>query len=125
MIYARGIEEALGHVASARSEYRQISREWHTYLGFSGFQRLAKIQPVASQTPDPKQATDLLMNHSVTLKRKALSELPNQSQTTESSQSIIFEQDKKSSVSVRRQAKKPARYRDELDEEPVPKRCCS
>jgi hypothetical protein len=34
-IYARGIEEALGHVASARAEYRQISREWHSWLGFA------------------------------------------------------------------------------------------
>lgn len=34
-IYARGIEEAPGHVASARAEYRQISREWHSWLGFA------------------------------------------------------------------------------------------
>lgn len=34
-IYARGIEEAPGHVASARTEYRQISREWHSWLGFA------------------------------------------------------------------------------------------
>jgi hypothetical protein len=33
-IYARGIEEAPGHVASARAEYRDISRRWHTILGF-------------------------------------------------------------------------------------------
>jgi hypothetical protein len=33
-IYARGIEEALGHVASARAEHRQVSREWHSRLGF-------------------------------------------------------------------------------------------
>ena len=33
-IYARGIEEAPGHVASARAEYRLISRAWHTFLGF-------------------------------------------------------------------------------------------
>jgi hypothetical protein len=33
-IYARGIEEAPGHVESARAEYRQISREWHSWLGF-------------------------------------------------------------------------------------------
>lgn len=35
LIYARGIEEAPGHVASARSEYRALSRDWHLYLGFS------------------------------------------------------------------------------------------
>lgn len=34
-VYARGIEEAPGHVASARAEYRQISREWHSWLGFA------------------------------------------------------------------------------------------
>ena len=34
-IYARGIEEAPGHVASARAEYRQICREWHSWLGFA------------------------------------------------------------------------------------------
>jgi len=34
-VYARGIEEAPGHVASARAEYRQISREWHSWLRFA------------------------------------------------------------------------------------------
>ncbi|KFY31540.1 hypothetical protein V493_01012 [Pseudogymnoascus sp. VKM F-4281 (FW-2241)] len=34
-VYARGIEEAPGHVASARAEYRQISCEWHSWLGFA------------------------------------------------------------------------------------------
>lgn len=34
-IYARGIEEAPGHVATARAEYRQISRAWHSWLGFA------------------------------------------------------------------------------------------
>lgn len=34
-IYARGVEEAPGHVASARAEYRQISRAWHSWLGFA------------------------------------------------------------------------------------------
>ena len=34
-IYARGIEEAPGHVASARAEYRQISRAWHSWIGFA------------------------------------------------------------------------------------------
>lgn len=33
-IYARGIEEAPGHVASVRAEYRDISRRWHKCLGF-------------------------------------------------------------------------------------------
>jgi hypothetical protein len=34
-IYARGIEEAPGHVEAARAEYRQISRAWHSWLGFA------------------------------------------------------------------------------------------
>jgi hypothetical protein len=34
LVYARGIEEAPGHVASARAEYRALSREWHAFLGF-------------------------------------------------------------------------------------------
>ena len=33
-VYARGIEEAPGHVASARAEYRALSRAWHSFLGF-------------------------------------------------------------------------------------------
>jgi hypothetical protein len=36
-IYARGIEEAPGQVAAARAEYRQISREWHAWLGLAPF----------------------------------------------------------------------------------------
>ncbi|TEY20812.1 hypothetical protein BOTCAL_1739g00010 [Botryotinia calthae] len=75
MIYARGMEEAPGHIASARAEYRQISREWHTYLGFSGFKRIAQIQLVRPhlQTLNPRQPIDLLVDHQAPLKRKALS----------------------------------------------------
>jgi hypothetical protein len=36
-VYARGIEEAPGHTEQARAEYRQISREWHAWLGLSPF----------------------------------------------------------------------------------------
>lgn len=42
LAYARGIDEAPGHVASARSEYRRISREWHSWLGFGGYQSKTK-----------------------------------------------------------------------------------
>lgn len=35
-IYARGLEEAAGHVQSRRAEYRAVSREWHQFLGFLG-----------------------------------------------------------------------------------------
>jgi hypothetical protein len=33
-IYARGLEEAPGAVEARRMEYRAISREWHSFLGF-------------------------------------------------------------------------------------------
>ncbi|MCJ1360602.1 MAG: hypothetical protein MMC33_010610 [Icmadophila ericetorum] len=34
-VYARGIEEAPGHVTARKEEYRQICREWHAWLGFT------------------------------------------------------------------------------------------
>jgi hypothetical protein len=33
-IYARGLQEAPGHVKARSSEYRAVSREWHSFLGF-------------------------------------------------------------------------------------------
>jgi hypothetical protein len=42
IIYARGLEEAPGHIASAKTEYRRIGREWHTWLGFGGYQAVKK-----------------------------------------------------------------------------------
>jgi hypothetical protein len=33
-IYARGLQEAPGHVKAWSSEYRAVSREWHSFLGF-------------------------------------------------------------------------------------------
>ena len=36
-IYARGLQEAPGHVESRRQEYRMISKEWHILLGFRGY----------------------------------------------------------------------------------------
>src|SRR6201995_4619968 len=47
-IYARGIEEAPGHFASARAEYRQISREWHSWLGFAFYlgRRASTYEPL-------------------------------------------------------------------------------
>ncbi|KDN63954.1 hypothetical protein CSUB01_12491 [Colletotrichum sublineola] len=38
LTYARGLEEAPGHVAGAKAEYRRISREWHAWLGLGGYQ---------------------------------------------------------------------------------------
>ncbi|KAK2470205.1 hypothetical protein H9L39_18353 [Fusarium oxysporum f. sp. albedinis] len=37
LTYARGLDEASGHVAGAKAEYRQISREWHAWLGLGGY----------------------------------------------------------------------------------------
>jgi hypothetical protein len=36
-VYARLLEEAPGHVASARQQYRVVSTEWHTFLGFNAY----------------------------------------------------------------------------------------
>jgi hypothetical protein len=33
-IYARGLEEVLGHIQTRRAEYRKISQEWYRFLGF-------------------------------------------------------------------------------------------
>jgi hypothetical protein len=33
-VYARGLQEAPGHVKARSSEYRAVSREWHSFLGF-------------------------------------------------------------------------------------------
>jgi hypothetical protein len=33
-VYARGLEEAAGHVEARKSEYRKVSQEWHRFLGF-------------------------------------------------------------------------------------------
>jgi hypothetical protein len=33
-VYARGLQEAPGHVEARRRQYRAISREWHEFLGF-------------------------------------------------------------------------------------------
>jgi hypothetical protein len=32
--YARDVREAHRHIASIRAEYRQLSRSWHTCMGF-------------------------------------------------------------------------------------------
>lgn len=33
-VYARGMEEAAGHIEARRASYRTISQEWHAFLGF-------------------------------------------------------------------------------------------
>lgn len=34
-LYARGLEEAPGHVEARRAEFRAVSRRWHAFLGFA------------------------------------------------------------------------------------------
>jgi hypothetical protein len=36
-VYARGLQEAPGHVEARRRQYRAISREWHGFLGFETY----------------------------------------------------------------------------------------
>ncbi|KAF9882574.1 hypothetical protein FE257_006756 [Aspergillus nanangensis] len=33
-VYARGLQEAPGHIEARRRQYRAVSREWHEFLGF-------------------------------------------------------------------------------------------
>jgi hypothetical protein len=49
--YARGLEEAAGHVEARKSEYRRISQEWHDFLGFP-----------SSSLPSRKRALDDITN---------------------------------------------------------------
>jgi len=37
LTYAQGLDEAPGHIAGAKAEYRRISREWHAWLGLGGY----------------------------------------------------------------------------------------
>ena len=37
IVYARGLEEAPGHVEERKTAYRAISREWHSFLGFGTY----------------------------------------------------------------------------------------
>jgi hypothetical protein len=73
-IYARGIEEAPGHIASARAEYRQISRAWHDLLGVAG-PAPASQQPTSNDqalthlksAQQPRSARDQIRGDSVAL----------------------------------------------------------
>ena len=93
-IYARGIEEAPGHTEQARAEYRQISREWHAWLGLApipnnplpkfgkGFS-VARKKPAttwmdaqAGHTTDTAERIYARIGSSrLSLKRKALSDI--------------------------------------------------
>ena len=70
-IYAQGIEEAPGHVASARAEYRQISRAWHSWLGFALYLG-GRAGAREAGEPGPKSASS---SSGLSSKRKALADL--------------------------------------------------
>ncbi|OOO04500.1 hypothetical protein AFCA_000004 [Aspergillus flavus] len=36
-VYARGLQEAPGHIEARRRQYRTISRKWHSFLGFETY----------------------------------------------------------------------------------------
>jgi hypothetical protein len=70
-IYARGIEEAPGHVASARAEYRQISRAWHSWLGFALYLG-GRAGACEAGGPGPNSASS---SSGLSPKRKSLADL--------------------------------------------------
>jgi hypothetical protein len=41
-VYARGLQEAPGHIKMRSMEYRAVSREWHSFLGFRVFLSVRK-----------------------------------------------------------------------------------
>jgi hypothetical protein len=58
-IYARGLEEAPGHVQTRRAEYRKISQEWHRFLGF-----------LPSTLPSRKRPLSDITNHYDTVSKR-------------------------------------------------------
>lgn len=61
-VYARGLQEAPGHVEVRRMDYRAVSREWHDFLGFRVYLG-ARKRPLAEDTAmgnimDKKQCLD-------------------------------------------------------------------
>lgn len=47
-VYARGLQDAPGHVKMCSMEYRAISREWHSFLGFRTYLGIRK-RPLGEQ----------------------------------------------------------------------------
>lgn len=58
-LYARGLEEAPGHVEARRSEFRAVSRRWHAFLGFSHYLGLRKrpLQELCDNAVSKRQMT--------------------------------------------------------------------
>lgn len=70
-IYAQGIEEASGHVASARAEYRQLSRARHSWLSFALYLG-SRAGACEAGGPGPKSASS---SSGLSSKRKGLADL--------------------------------------------------
>jgi hypothetical protein len=58
-LYARGLEEAPGHVEARRSEFRAVSRRWHAFLGFSHYlgSRKRPLQELCDNAVSKRQMT--------------------------------------------------------------------
>lgn len=56
-LYARGLEEAPGHVESRRAGFRHVSRQWHGFLGFSvpQIKRRLPFEDVTNLQPQKRQ----------------------------------------------------------------------
>lgn len=50
IVYARGLQEAPGHVKARRIEYRATSREWHSFLRFRVYLRVRKHPLIEDQS---------------------------------------------------------------------------
>jgi len=74
-IYARGIQEAPGHVAAARAEYREVSRAWHSWLGFAASTNTATTTAATVATTPTAAPTTVAPTTVPSVKRKALSEV--------------------------------------------------
>lgn len=65
-IYARGLEEAPGHVKSRKALYRTVSQEWHGFLGFATSLKQAEKRPLTEvgskiMSPRKRQCTCLTL----------------------------------------------------------------
>ena len=51
-VYARGLQEAPGHVKARWRQYQGISREWHGFLGFKTYLGPRGKQPLREEAPE-------------------------------------------------------------------------
>lgn len=56
-IYARGLDEAAGHVEGRKTVYRSISMEWHAFLGFVPAPLPSRKRTLADTTDDGRLPT--------------------------------------------------------------------